>query len=118
VVDHRRGPTAGDGHVEGLNDEVGAHLVTRRPADDLAAEDIEDDGEVTSALAGGDVGDVSDPQLVRASRSTRSAAGSADSFLTVVLNFGRRVTPTMPAPRMSPATRLRLVFSPSRTSRP
>jgi hypothetical protein len=52
------------GHLEGVDDQFGAHVVGDRPADDGAAEDVEDGGAVDLALDRGVLGDVGDPQPV------------------------------------------------------
>jgi len=54
----------GDGHVQGVQDQLGAEMVGHRPADDPAGERVEDDSEVQPALTGALLGDVSDPQAV------------------------------------------------------
>lgn len=43
---------APEGHLEGVDDELGAHVVGDRPAHDAAAPGVEDDGQVDLALAG------------------------------------------------------------------
>ena len=40
-------------------------MIRHRPADDLAAEQVHDAGQIEPALIGLDVGDVSEPDLVR-----------------------------------------------------
>jgi hypothetical protein len=54
--------------LERVDDELGAHVVLERPADDAAAEAVDDNGEVEPALPGAQVGDVGDPQPVRRRR--------------------------------------------------
>ncbi len=39
-----------DGHVEGVEDELGAQVAGHRPADDPAAEGVDDDRDVEEAL--------------------------------------------------------------------
>src|SRR4029450_11579208 len=112
------GVALGDGHVQGVQDQLGAEMVGHRPADDPAGERVEDDGEVEPALTGALLGDVSDPQ----------AGGSWGTELgrDQIRGRGRgrvgggspcrrgRWPPTIPPARMSLATRLR----PTRTSSP
>jgi hypothetical protein len=62
------GPTVRDGHLERLDDELGAHVVSHRPADDLAAIAIHHRREVQPAFPGADVGDVRAPQPVHSGR--------------------------------------------------
>ena len=59
------GPAAPAGHLEGVDDQFGAHVVGDRPADDDPAEDVEHGGAVDLALAGGVFGNVGDPQSIR-----------------------------------------------------
>jgi hypothetical protein len=53
------------GHLQGIDDELGAQVVRDRPAHDPAAEHIEDRGAVDPALGGAVLGDVGDPQPIR-----------------------------------------------------
>ena len=68
AVDH--GPGLGTaspgGHLQGVDHELGAHVVRDRPGDDLAGEDVEDRGAVDLPGPGGVLGDVGAPQQVRA----------------------------------------------------
>ena len=48
----------GDGHAEGVEDELGAHVVGHRVAEQPAGAEIEHRRQVQPALTGGDVGDV------------------------------------------------------------
>jgi hypothetical protein len=58
------GVALGDGHVQGVQDQLGAEMVGHRPANDPAGERVEDNGEVRPAVTGALLGDVSDPQAV------------------------------------------------------
>jgi hypothetical protein len=58
------GVALSDGHVQGVQDQLGAEVVGHRPADDPAGERVQDHGEVQPALTGALLGDVSDPQAV------------------------------------------------------
>ena len=49
-----------------VDDELGAHVIGDRPADDPAGPGVDHDGEVDPALAGGVLGDVLHPQPVGA----------------------------------------------------
>ena len=65
VIDEpRRGPRADDGHVERGGDDLGLERRAHRPARDLAAAGVEDEGEIEEAFARRDVRDIGDPQLV------------------------------------------------------
>jgi hypothetical protein len=61
----RGGIALGDGHVEGVQDELGAQMVGHRPADDPPREGVQDHRQVQPALTGALLGDVGHPQLVR-----------------------------------------------------
>lgn len=54
----------GEGHPQGVEHQVGAHVGGQLPADDPAAEGVEDEGEVGDALPGAQVGEVADPEPV------------------------------------------------------
>jgi hypothetical protein len=56
------------GHLERVEDELGAHVRRELPADDRAAVAVEDEGQVDEAVPGADVGQIGDPLLVRAGR--------------------------------------------------
>lgn len=51
--------------LEGVEDQVGRHPRRCPPAHDASGEDVEDERDVDRAGPGRDVGEVSDPQLVR-----------------------------------------------------
>lgn len=53
------------GHLEGVDDELGAHVIGDRPAHDRSAEDVQDGAAVHLPLTGGVLGDVGAPQPVR-----------------------------------------------------
>jgi hypothetical protein len=57
--------TLPQGHPQGVEDEVGTHVGGGLPADDLAAEGVDHEGEVADALPGAQVGEVADPEPVR-----------------------------------------------------
>jgi hypothetical protein len=63
----RSAPQAG--HLEGVNDELGAQVIGDRPADDTTGPGIDDHGEIDPALGRGALGDVLDPQPVRSLRA-------------------------------------------------
>jgi len=91
------GSTTGDGHVDGIEDQLGAQVSGHRPADDSAAEHVHDDGQIEEALPGRQIGDVGHPQPVGADalnvRSTRSGADAMSRSRTVVRVVRRRWTP-------------------------
>ena len=82
VEDHAGGisTSGGDGHLESALDELTAHVVGHRVADDPTTADIEDVGQVEPALAGGYVGDVPAgalPGLADAEVASRPGPGAA-----------------------------------------
>jgi hypothetical protein len=54
VVDDAARPALADGHLQRIEDELGAQVVGGGPADDLAAPDIKHHGEVEEACCRGD----------------------------------------------------------------
>jgi hypothetical protein len=96
-VGHRltlRGLAPPEGHLHGVGHELAADVVGDGPAHNPAAKGVEHDGEEDPALGGGVLGDVHDPEPVRA----LGIEGSVDE---VVTGLGRRV-PAGAAP--TPAT--------------
>ena len=107
-VDHGlsvRGSAPPPGHVEGVDDELGAQMVGDRPPDHPAGIDVEDDGAVHPALAGAVLSDVGDPQSVwpvggeppihqvRRWRSVRIRTVTAAAALVDTLQPGRAHEP-------------------------
>jgi len=113
-------PAAGtDGHPERVEHQLGFEVVSHRPADDAAAEDVLDGGEKEEALPGLDVLEIADPEpsgSARAkSRSTRSRAEARFGSRTVVRGPPRLPSaPRIPSCRISLATR----FLPTRMLSP
>jgi hypothetical protein len=66
VVDDVLGTTLADRHLQRVKHQLGAQVVCHRPAHDLAAEGIEYDGEIQEPHARRNVGDIGNPQPVRA----------------------------------------------------
>jgi hypothetical protein len=58
------GPAAVQRHLERVDDELGAHMLGHRPADDPARKGVLNGGEVDPAFPAAQVGDVGDPQHV------------------------------------------------------
>lgn len=52
------------GPVQGLDHQSGIHMVIQHPADDTAAEQVDQDRQIPQASTGADVGDVSGPAAV------------------------------------------------------
>jgi len=57
-------PAPPAGHVQGIDDQFGAQVVSDGPAHHPAGPDVQDDGAIQPALPGAVLGDVSDPQPV------------------------------------------------------
>jgi hypothetical protein len=53
-----------DRHGQGGHGEFGAHVLAHCPADDLPGEQVEDHGQVEPALAGRDLCDIRQPDLI------------------------------------------------------
>ena len=64
MMDHLSRPTLAEGHVQGVQNQLGSQMVRHRPTDDPAAPDIHDDRQVEEARRGRDIGDIRDPQPV------------------------------------------------------
>src|SRR3954453_11386531 len=65
-------PAGPDAHLQGIEGQVGAQRLRQLPADHTAGVDVDDEGGVDPAGEGAAVGDVGNPQLVRASCGERS----------------------------------------------
>src|SRR5882724_5613573 len=68
MVNDVRRPALGDGHVERLQDELGAEVRRHGPADDATTPGVEHDSEIEKPGPCRDVRDVRDPELVAARR--------------------------------------------------
>jgi hypothetical protein len=53
-----------DRHLDSVDDELAADVISDGPADDATAEGVEDDGQVHLPVAGGVLGDIHDPEAV------------------------------------------------------
>jgi hypothetical protein len=53
---------------KGLQRQVGVSAPLHRPTDDAAGKQIDRDRQIQKPLAGADIGDVSDPELIRGTR--------------------------------------------------
>ncbi len=90
-----RGPAPIERHLKRVGDELGAHVAVHRPADDPAAEDVLDRGEI-------------EPGLAASSRSDLDAFVSALNGADVTVAPGTCVGPfsTHPTPFVSGAVEL------------
>jgi len=84
VVNHSERFAAKDGHLERADDQLFAHMVGHRPADDATAEDVENDGELQEAAPRRNVSDVGDPQLI-GSIGGEAATGQVRRWLRVTI---------------------------------
>jgi hypothetical protein len=70
-----------NGHVEGIQSDLGMQCLTHGPAGDLAGVYVEDGGQVEPAFTGRDLGQVGEPDLVGSRRfevsGNRLGAGSS-----------------------------------------
>ena len=69
-------------HLQGVGDELGAHVICHAPAHDPAAVEVLDGDEVQPALPRAQIGDVGDPAAVRrAGRevAVKQVVGDADA---------------------------------------
>jgi len=57
-----------DGHVEGVQDQLGAQVVGHRPAHHSPGEGVQDHRQIQPPFAGALLGDVGDPEPVGAGR--------------------------------------------------
>ena len=62
-----RGPAAPDRHLQGIDDQLGAHVIGDRPAHHLPGEHVEHRRAVDLPGPGGVLGDVGAPQQIRPS---------------------------------------------------
>jgi hypothetical protein len=61
----RRRPLSLDGHLERIEGDLHVQRRAHAPADDVAGEEVEHGGQVQPAVAGRDVGEIGQPDLVR-----------------------------------------------------
>ena len=67
-VHHRAGlasVASPDGHLQGVDDELGAEVIRDRPADDATREGVDHSRQVDLAFCGRVLGDIADPEDVR-----------------------------------------------------
>ncbi len=102
-------PATPSRHGQRVLDQAGLHVRLQAPAHHVAAEQVDDGGQVQPAFVGLDVGDVATPELVGASglkrRCTRSGATGRLWRLSVVTTNLRFVLALMPCCCMSLRTR-------------
>lgn len=68
VEQARRGLSGGHGHCQGVEAELAVDAFAQRPTYHHTREQVEYGGDVEPALAGPNVGDVGDPDLIRCGR--------------------------------------------------
>jgi hypothetical protein len=110
----------GERHLERVGNELCAHVVGHRPADDAAAVEVLPGDQVEPALPGAQVGDVGTQTRFGASaanlRSTRSLATRTPAIPIVVPRDLRLGPAERPARRINRSTRVREICSPSSTT--
>jgi hypothetical protein len=112
------GPAGAQRHLERVEHERGAHVLCQLPADDAAAERVDDEGEEQHALPAAQVGDVGDPEAIRA-LDTEVAPHQIrppvrpGSGLVVRHGLPRRLAPWMLLVRISRLTRSRPTCTPA-----
>jgi len=77
-------------HLQRVEDELGAHVIGHRPAHDPAREDVLDSRQVEPALPGSEVGDVRDPEPIRAlsrERAVDEVLADADAGHPLAADF-------------------------------
>jgi len=67
-LDVRAGLSAGQGHPERVEDEVGTHAVGELPVDDYPAVNVDHEREEHNALPAAQIGEIGAPKLVGAGR--------------------------------------------------
>jgi hypothetical protein len=60
-LDVGAGAATAEGHAQGVEDEVGAHVAGQLPADDPPGVDVDDEAEEHQAFPTAQVGEVRDP---------------------------------------------------------
>jgi hypothetical protein len=89
--------TMREGHLEGAGDEAGFEVILHGPTDDFTAKEIHDTGQVKEAFAGGQIGDVTDPNLIDGRR--RRALGEPvgrDGVIVVTVGGTHAERPSAP----------------------
>lgn len=112
-------PHCAGGHGQGIGDELLAHVLGHRVAQQPSGVEVEHRGQVEPALAGGDV---MSPTQATSGHSDRSIGPSNPAKVAtplarmVVRTLAGLYTPTMPWARISRSTCLWLVGRPRRAS--
>jgi hypothetical protein len=110
-----------DCHLQGVQRELGAQVLSDLPANDLAGKQIGDERRIGKAAGGVHVRDVSDPAAVRRGRGKVPPQQVSGPLLaasgTVVRGFFRlAAAPAMPSSPISRSTVHRAASMPSRRS--
>ena len=106
--------------LQGVEHEARMRRSRHAPANDAPRVGIDDEGDVDEARPGRDIGEVGEPQRIRAPalncRLTWSNGHAVALSLIVVLTCLPRITPCKPRARISRATVQRATSWPSRFS--
>jgi hypothetical protein len=108
-------PSARDGHLERVDDELCAEIVAHRPADDAAGEAVDDRGESQPPAVGMYLMSATQSSFGAAgtnSRPTRSAAGRTPGTRIVVRARFGGTAPESRRVRISRSIRLRPTWTP------
>jgi hypothetical protein len=99
-----RGPAPPERHLQGVDNELGAHVIGHAPADDPPREHILDSGHLEPALPASEVGDVGDPDP----SGSFGREGPIDKVLAHpdARNADRRSPPALGLQPDSPAARI------------
>ena len=82
-----------EGLLERIEGEVAAQRAGHAPADDPPGKDIDDEGHIDEAAPGGDVGEVSHPQLVGTGRHELSVDEVRRARRAIISNRGLERAP-------------------------
>ena len=102
------GAAVGEGHLEGILDQFGAHVVGQSPADDPARGQVDDGGQVGPALPRGDIGDVADIAPVDLLARSKVALNQVAGRLGIRVS-DRGLAPALLAPPFQAGPRMSLV---------
>jgi hypothetical protein len=118
MMDDVVGPSGHERHVEGVEHDAGLQIGREGPSDDPARTGVENDREVEKAGQRRQEADVGHPQLVRPLGHEVAADEIAGGMMVfacrvVIGALLRRLTPAIPAARISRAIRFRPTERPS-----
>jgi len=86
-----------EGHLQGVFDELGAHVIGERPADDSSRGEVDHRRQVREAFPWRDVGDVADVATVGDWAGCEITLNEVPSSLGLWVGDGRRAPPPLAA---------------------